>query len=143
MEDSINLFKDSVATSLTLVEGLFTSATYPWMILAAIELLCIMFLLAKLREFREKILALNEDSKPLFSAKKSTVDMNDLMNNINGARDLYKQLSRVCHPDRFADADKNAIATDIFQELSKHRRNYKKMLELKQRIINELNLKID
>jgi curved DNA-binding protein CbpA len=68
--------------------------------------------------------------------------MNSLMDSINGSKDLYKELSRVCHPDRFTNSDKQKNAEEIFQEISKNKRDFNKLSELKKRVIAELNINL-
>ena len=75
------------------------------------------------------------------NAKKSEIDMDNLMNSINGSKDLYKQLSRKCHPDRFINSEKQKIAEVIFQDISKHKRAYNKLLLLKKQAADQLNIK--
>lgn len=66
--------------------------------------------------------------------------MENLMDSINGARTLYKELSRKCHPDRFVNTPKEKIAQEIFQEITKNQRNFEKLKLLKEKAINSLNI---
>jgi curved DNA-binding protein CbpA len=68
-------------------------------------------------------------------------DMKNLVNSIAKSRELYKELSRQCHPDRFVNTDLQPTAEDIFQEISRNKRNYKILLALKERAIEKLNIK--
>ncbi len=66
-------------------------------------------------------------------------DFNNLFNSAFNAEPLYKELSRICHPDRFApDEKKMAVADDIFQRVSKNRNNIKVLQELKAEISAKL-----
>ena len=78
----------------------------------------------------------------LYNAKKSEINMNDLMNSINQSKDLYKLLSTKCHPDRFVNTELENIANSIFQEITKNRRNYNKLNDLKTEAENKLKIKI-
>jgi len=82
----------------------------------------------------------NDELNGLKESKNNSIDMSGLMNNINYSRDLYKELSKKCHPDKFLDKEVKDQADLIFQEISKHKRNYKQLLILKQRAQNELNI---
>lgn len=75
-------------------------------------------------------------------ARSGEVDMDDLMMNINRSKELYKKLSSKCHPDRFIDVEKNEIANEIFQNITKNQRNYKQLLVLSEQAQNELNITI-
>ena len=77
-------------------------------------------------------------NKDLLKAKSGDVDMGNIMDSINGARDLYKKLSRKCHPDRFVGSDKRDAAEKIMQDVTKYRRNYNKLKELEKQIESEL-----
>ena len=54
---------------------------------------------------------------------------------------LYDELKVKCHPDRFpTDKEKNTIAENIFQEISKNKNNVKRLLELKEEASQKLNI---
>lgn len=117
-----------------------TSQMNWWLILAIIQFGAIAFLFYRNRKLK---LALVDPDKfsELKTAKTADVDMTDLMNNINTSRDEYKILSRKCHPDRFQDEEKKQKADELFQEISRHKMNSAKLLELKTKAAKELNIK--
>ena len=60
---------------------------------------------------------------------------------VKKAQSLYDMLKKRCHPDIFSpDAEKVAIADDLFQEITKNKNNYKKLLELKEIAKEKLNI---
>ena len=65
-----------------------------WLILASIEFLLIILLLIKLRKKR----GVDNLENEILKSKGSSINMADVMNDINLAPSLYKKLSRVCHP---------------------------------------------
>ena len=99
-----------------------------WLWIAVIELLIIVFLLWRLFKVKQKFKEPDLLKEKLRQAKGSNVDMNNLMNSINGSKDLYKELSRKCHPDRFVNSEKQIIAEEIFQEISNNKRDKSKNL---------------
>jgi len=111
-----------------------------WLWIALFEFVIIAFLLFKLKKKGSDLKFGDLSKEKIRNAKKSEVDMNNLMNSINGSKDLYKELSRTCHPDRFINSDKQKIAEQIFQDISKYKRDFKKLTELKERAITELNI---
>jgi len=120
----------------------FTNSTNYWMWAALIEMGLIAFLIYKLLK-RKKTAFDNVGSEVLNEAKNSNVDMDNLMNSINKSRTLYKQLSSKCHPDRFpTDVIKQQNADLLFQEITKNQRNYNKLLELKEKAQQQLNITI-
>ena len=134
LTDSTNVFKSSTSNS--------TSSTNYWMWVAVVEL-CIIFFLSYRLIRKKKTTFDNIDSGILIDAKSSNVDMDNLMNSINKSRTLYKQLSTKCHPDRFpTDEQKRSIADLLFQEITRNQRNYNKLLELKEKAQQQLNITI-
>ncbi|WP_452230062.1 hypothetical protein [Lacinutrix sp. MEBiC02404] len=109
-----------------------------WFWIAILEFIIIAFLFFRLNKKDNKLKFGDLTKDKMRNAKESNVDMDNLMNSINGAKDLYKELSRTCHPDRFINSDKQKLSEEIFQEISKSRRDFKKLTELKERAINEL-----
>ena len=111
-----------------------------WFYIAIAEFVIIGFLLWKLMK-KSNTLDLAEISKAkLRKAKNTKVNMEELMNNINGSKALYKTLSSACHPDRFVNSDKQELAQEIFQGISHHKRDFQKLSELKKRAEMELNI---
>jgi uncharacterized protein YozE (UPF0346 family) len=140
----MNFFLLQVKTNNVIAEtaSVADSASFPiWFWIALIEFAIIVFLVFRLRKKREKLTFGDLSKDKIRNAKKSDVDMENLMNSINGSKELYKQLSRTCHPDRFINNSKQELAEEIFQEISKHKRDFKKLTELKEKAITELNIK--
>ena len=115
--------------------------TSAWFWIALIEFAIIVFLVFRLRKKGEKLTFGDLSKDKIRNAKKSDVDMDNLMNSINGSQELYKQLSRTCHPDRFINDNKQKLAEEIFQEITKHKRDFNKLTELKEKAITELDIK--
>lgn len=111
-----------------------------WFYIAIAEFVIIAFLLWRLiKKSRTHDLADASKAK-IRKAKESKINMDDLMNNINRSKALYKTLSSTCHPDRFVNSDKEQLAEEIFQEISHHKRDFQKLSELKKRAEMELNI---
>lgn len=118
-----------------------TNINSVWFWIALVELLLIIILLYIIKS-KKKVSELSDiDKKNIKNSKNNTIDMENLVNSIHNSRTLYKELSKKCHPDRFINDSKQEIAEDIFQEITKNERNFKKLSELKSRAINELNIK--
>ena len=111
-----------------------------WFWIALIEFVMIVFLILKLKWKQGDANFGDLPIDKVRNAKRSDVDMNDLMESINGSKELYKKLSRVCHPDRFINSDKQKLAQEIFQEISKNKRDFKQLTALKKRAEMELNI---
>ena len=69
------------------------------------------------------------------------VDFNNIINSSFHSTKLYDVLKVKCHPDRFpTDKKLNAIADNIFQEISKNKTNLKRLEELKLEAQQKLNI---
>lgn len=112
-----------------------------WILIAAIELILLIVLLIKLKKAEKNGQLQSDGYGELLKAKGQDIDMTNLMNSINSSRDVYKELSHKCHPDRFQDEIMKMKAENIFQEISKYKRNHAKLMELKKRAQEELNVK--
>jgi len=70
-----------------------------------------------------------------------TIDFDNIINSSFNSNKVYDELKVKCHPDRFPnDEEKNKIAEYIFQEISKNKNNIKRLLELKEKAKQELNI---
>lgn len=94
-------------------------------------------------------LILKEQLKPKDTARqrfkneslKQDIDFGNIINSSFNSIQLYDELKVKCHPDRFpTDKEKNTIAENIFQEISKNKNNVKRLLELKEESIQKLNI---
>ncbi len=108
-----------------------------WMWLAIAEFGFIAFLILK------------EQLKPKDTAKqrfkneslKQDIDFGNIINSSFNSIQLYDELKVKCHPDRFpTDKEKNTIAENIFQEITKNKNNVKRLLELKEEATQKLNI---
>jgi|SRR5690554_3366094 len=111
-----------------------------WFWIAIIELIIIVFLILKLNKKQKPLAFSNVSKEKLKQDMKKGVDMDNLMHSIVGAKELYKELSKKCHPDRFVNSDKQPNAEEIFQEITDSKRNFKKLEELKIRAIKDLEI---
>lgn len=137
-KDSLDIDTIQIATESTSNYTDPTNAIWFW--ISLLELVIIFFITYKLIKKKKNLDFSELDKDKIKNVKKTSIDMDNLMDSINNSKALYKQLSRVCHPDRFIGTDKISIAEDIFQELSKNRRDYKKLLLVKERAIKELKI---
>lgn len=113
-----------------------------WFWIALLEFLLIVIFIVILLRRNSSTQNVNEHFDELKKAKNTNINMDDLMGDINHSKELYKELSKVCHPDKFVNSELKQKAELIFQEISKNKRNYKKLKELKERAKEELNLNL-
>ncbi|MBN1182368.1 MAG: hypothetical protein JXB49_08790 [Bacteroidales bacterium] len=106
-----------------------------WMWIAIIELVLILYLLL----FQKK----PESTRAKFKreAKGEVIDFENIINSSFHVKPLYDELKVKCHPDRFIkDSEKNQVAIELSQEISKNKTNYKKLIELKELAKQKLNI---
>lgn len=109
-----------------------------WFWIALVELLIIVYLLF-FRKNKKELSAKEQFKK---ESKEGEIDFGNIINSSFHVKPLYDELKVKCHPDRFPnDSDKNKIALTIFQEISKNKTNYKKLIALKEQAKNELDIK--
>src|SRR5690606_18359338 len=122
------------------IEIVTVPSLHVWFYIAISEFIIIIFLLWKIIRKPKSLDLIDVSKVDIRKAKNSKIDMNDLMNNINRSKALYKNLSRACHPDRFVNSENQQVATEIFQGISDHKRDFQKLMELKTRAEKELNI---
>ncbi len=108
-----------------------------WIWIAIIEFVIIIFLIIK-----NKSKIKGSRAQQIADAKSSKIDFGNIINSSFNAQAIYDELKKQYHPDKFTDPQKNAIATTLFQEITKNKHNQKKLLELKERAENELGIQI-
>lgn len=111
-----------------------------WFWLSIIEFLVIFFLIYKIKSKKELAILSDLDIESIKKAKGNKIDMDSLMDNIHNSRNLYKELSRKCHPERFVNDERQVLAEEIFKEISENERNHEKLSILKLRAENELKI---
>jgi len=73
----------------------------------------------------------------------NSIDFDNIINSSFNSNEVYNELKVKCHPDRFPNDDvKNTIAENLFQEITKNKNNIKRLLELKEKAKQELNINI-
>ena len=114
--------KDSLSTTAipkatkAIITNVESSISF-WFWIALLEFLIIALMIYRLRKKRTNLEFSNLPEDKLKSAKSANIDMDNLMNSINVSKDIYKELSRLCHPDRFINTEKHDSALLIFQEI--------------------------
>jgi len=129
--------KDSIVFIDNTISIMPSISTWFW--IAVIEFLIIVWLFRKFQKLKRNNLDLS-DVKKSDLWKSGNIDINNLMNSIHYSRELYKELSKKCHPDRFVNTPKQEIAEEIFQRISKNKRNYEQLIFIKEEAIDKLNI---
>jgi len=139
MNDTI--IKDTLQVSKETINKSITSESNEqinwWLWVAIIEFLIIIFLMLKQR-FKPKDSIKQKFKKESLSQE---IDFNNIINSSFNSKQLYDDLKVKCHPDLFpTDKEKNIIAENIFQEITKNQNNVKRLIELKEEAKQKLNI---
>jgi len=111
-----------------------------WFWIAIAELIIILYALYRIKKKNSNLSFSDLGKDAIKESATSKINMEDLMESINNSKELYKELSRKCHPDRFINMPEQKFADNLFQEITLHKRNYQKLLDLKKRAIEELKI---
>lgn len=84
-----------------------------------------LFRTSKIDKIRDKIL--NEE-----------IDFSNVVSSSLLAKNLYDELKKICHPDRFLNEQDINKANELFQLVTQNKGDYNKLLSLKERIYREL-----
>jgi hypothetical protein len=110
-----------------------------WELFAIFELLVIIWLIIKYVKQKKKR---SPEEEQIRQAKENKVDMEDLMKDLHLSSELFRELSRKCHPDRFAGSDLESPANELFQLIQQNKSNYRELVALKEKAITELNIQL-
>lgn len=66
------------------------------------------------------------------------VDYKGLFVSMGQGQELFNQLKKRCHPDRFVGTEKYHIAEELFKEVQANSTNYDALMKLRARIDNDL-----
>jgi hypothetical protein len=140
----LNIIPDSTMLSShkSILDGFFSF----WFLIAVIELIIIVILVWQNIANKKKYINISIKNKSFSNLKNNKIEdvnMQDVMNNINKSKSLYKSLSKKCHPDKFENSNMYDTALDIFQEISENKHNYAKLNLIKTRAIQELNISFE
>lgn len=138
MEEFTSYIIDTTADTLQNTCMQNHNGSRSWFYIAIIEFLIILILLFVLRK-KSKVSGGVVSKKEVLDGE---VDFVNLHDSIWKSQALYDKLKVKCHPDRFpTDPEKSEIAGNLFQEISKNKNDYNKLLELKKQAENKLNIK--
>jgi hypothetical protein len=105
-----------------------TIIEFKWLIIATIEFVVIIaFLLGKKR--KKQLQPIHEN---ITKSKGSSVNMDELMRDINLSEELYKKLSRLYHPDRFVGTEFQEESLKLFQRIQESKTNYGELVNIQE-----------
>ena len=133
--------KDTIQQT-NLIEKINSNSINIWHYIAFGEFLIILSLVFYIIYLKRRQ-TLSKFEKEILEAKNTVIDMDDLMLSINKSRELYKELSRKCHPDQHMNSEFQKEIEELFQEITKNKRNFQELVKLKDIAANKYNIKMN
>lgn len=88
----------------------------------------------------KKIFAKSERSRLRDKVLSEEIDFSNVVSSSLLTKRLYDELKVKVHPDRFQDPEVVSKATELFQLIHQNKGDYEKLLILKERVHNELQV---
>ena len=133
MNDSLQMAADSLAQASQQGNSLNW-----WMIISIVELVIIVVLLLSKGKTDDKKRSIKRQVR-----EEGDINFGNVIASSFGAKALYDELIRKCHPDRFApDEEKVAVANYITGRLGKYKNDLEKLKELKEEAIEKLGISL-
>lgn len=133
--------KDTIQQT-NLIEKINSNSINIWHYIAFGEFLIILSLVFYIIYLKRRQ-TLSKFEKEILEAKNTDIDMDDLMLSINKSRELYKELSRKCHPDQHMNSEFQKEIEELFKEITKNKRNFQELVKLKDIAANKYNIKMN
>lgn len=138
----ILLIQDSLVVAKEIInEGIESPSTDInwWFWIAIAELGVIVYLILKSTINKKDSLKQKLKKESL----SQDIDFDNIIDSSFNSSKIYDELKIRCHPDRFPnDLEKNKIANELFQKISRNKNNKKKLLELKEEAKEKLNVNL-
>ena len=94
--------------------------------------------MSKISSFFRRIFCAPEKDKIREEILGEQIDFGNIVSSSLLAKDLYDELKKVCHPDRFHNERDINKATELFQLITQHKGDFNRLESLKEQIYNEL-----
>lgn len=109
-----------------------------WLIVAIVEFAVIVYLLlTKLNISNSKKAQIKNEVM-----QEGSIDFSNVLNNAFNSKEIYDDLKKKCHPDRFVDdAEREAIANELFQRITQNQHNIDNLRKLREEAVQKLGIK--
>lgn len=92
----------------------------------------------KIKRFVNSLFGNSETDRIRQEILSEKIDFENIVSSSLLAKDLYDELKKVCHPDRFHNERDINKATELFQLITQHKGDFNRLESLKEQIYNEL-----
>ena len=109
-----------------------------WLIVAIVEFAVIVYLLlTKLNISNSKKAQIKNEVM-----QEGSIDFSNVLNNAFNSKEIYDDLKKKCHPDRFVDdAEREVIANELFQRITQNQHNIDNLRKLREEAVQKLGIK--
>ena len=109
-----------------------------WLIVTIVEFAVIVYLLlTKLNISNSKKAQIKNEVM-----QEGSIDFRNVLNNAFNSKEIYDDLKKKCHPDRFVDdAEREAIANELFQRITQNQHNIDNLRKLREEAVQKLGIK--
>lgn len=109
-----------------------------WLIVAIVEFAVIVYLLlTRLNISNSKKAQIKNEVM-----QEGSIDFSNVLNNAFNSKEIYDDLKKKCHPDRFVDdAEREAIANELFQRITQNQHNIDNLRKLREEAVQKLGIK--
>lgn len=109
-----------------------------WLIVAIVEFAVIVYLLLTKLNISNSKKAQNKNEV----MQEGSIDFSNVLNNAFNSKEIYDDLKKKCHPDRFVDdAEREAIANELFQRITQNQHNIDNLRKLREEAVQKLGIK--
>lgn len=89
-------------------------------------------------DFIRRLFKKSESEKLREKILNEEIDFNNVVSSSLLAKQLYDELKKIAHPDRYQDPELIIKATELFQSINQNKGDYDKLLILKEKVYSEL-----
>lgn len=89
-------------------------------------------------DFIRRLFKKSESEKLREKILNEGIDFNNVVSSSLLAKQLYDELKKIAHPDRYQDPELIIKATELFQSINQNKGDYDKLLILKEKVYSEL-----
>lgn len=109
-----------------------------WLIVTIVEFAVIVYLLlTKLNISNSKKAQIKNEVM-----QEGSIDFRNVFNNAFNSKEIYDDLKKKCHPDRFVDdAEREVIANELFQRITQNQHNIDNLRKLREEAVQKLGIK--
>lgn len=99
--------------------------------------------MGRIKKFFKSVFAKSEKDILRDDILNESIDFGNVVSSSLLAKDLYDELKKVCHPDRFHNEQDENKANELFQLITQNKGDYNKLLALKDQVYSELPIDIN